>query len=93
MDFSQKFGKNKNIVYREEDDGAFLFNPDTGNLKYMNRTGREIFLLLNEQKNLNQVIKNILGLFSDIDRRQIEEDLKNFVMELEENDFLFPLNR
>ena len=93
MDFSQKFGKNKNIVYREEDDGAFLFNPDTGNLKYMNRTGREIFLLLNEQKNLNQVIKNILGLFSDIDRRQIEEDLKNFVMELEQNDFLFPLNR
>ena len=30
MDLTQKFQRNKNIVYREEDDGAFLFNPETG---------------------------------------------------------------
>ena len=93
MDFTQKFEKNKDIVYREEDDGAFLFNPDTGNLKYMNRSGRETFLLLSDQHDLNQVITYMLGLFPDVNSRRIEKDLETFLKELEENGFLFPLDR
>jgi hypothetical protein len=93
MDLKQKFQRNKNIVYREEDDGAFLFNPDTGNLKYMNQSGKEIFLMLNEQQDINQVINHALGLFTDVERHRIENDLEVFLKELEENDFLSPLNR
>jgi hypothetical protein len=93
MDLTQKFERNKNIVYREEDDGAFLFNPETGNLKYMNRSGREAFLLLIDQQNLNQVVNYMLGLFPDVNHRRIEKDLESFLKELEENGFLFPLNR
>jgi peptidyl-tRNA hydrolase len=93
MDLTQKFERNKNIVYREEDDGAFLFNPETGNLKYMNRSGRETFLLLSDQQDLNQVVNYMLGLFPDENHRRIEKDLESFLKELEENGFLFPLNR
>ncbi len=93
MDFTQKFERNKKIVYREEDDGAFLFDPSTGNLKYMNRSGKETFLLLTEQQDLGQVINHMSGLFPDVKRRRIEEDLETFLQELEENDFLSPLNR
>jgi hypothetical protein len=93
MDFTQKFKRNKNIVYREEDEGAFLFNPETGNLKYMNRSGRETFLLLSDQQDLNQVVNYMLGLFPDVNHLRIEKDLESFLKELEENGFLFPLNR
>jgi hypothetical protein len=93
MDLMQKFERNKNIVYREEDDGAFLFNPETGNLKYMNRSGRETFLLLTEKQDLSQVINHMLGLFPDVNSRRIEKDLESFLKELEENGFLSPLDR
>ena len=93
MDLTQKFQRNKNIVYREEHEGAFLFNPDTGNLKYMNQSGKEIFLMLSDQQDINQVINHALGLFIDLERHQIENDLEVFLKELEENDFLSPLNR
>ena len=93
MDLTRKFEKNINIVYREEDDGAFLFNPDTGNLKYMNRSGRETFLLLSDQQDLNQVINYMIELFPDVNRRRIEKDMKSFIKELEENGFLFTLDR
>lgn len=92
MDLKQKFQINKNIVYREEDDGAFLFNPDTGNLKYMNQTGKEAYLLLSEQKDVKQVINEMLGHFADAERPQIENDLETFLKELQENEFLFPMN-
>jgi hypothetical protein len=93
MDLTQKFERNKNIVYREEDDGAFLFNPETGNLKYMNRSGRETFLLLSDQQDLSQVVDYMLGLFPDVKHRRIKKDMETFLKELEENGFLFPLNR
>ena len=76
MDLSQKFEKNENIVYREEDDGAFLFDPDTGNLKYLNRPGRETFLLLSDQRAINQVIDHMLGLYPDVARHRIQNDIE-----------------
>jgi coenzyme PQQ synthesis protein D (PqqD) len=93
MNLKQKFKKNKDIVYKEEEDGAFLFDPATGNLKYMNRSGKETFLSLNDQQDLNQVINHMLGLFPDVNRSRIEKDLEPFIKELEENGFLFPLDR
>ncbi|MCD4717307.1 MAG: PqqD family protein [Desulfobacterales bacterium] len=93
MDLTQKFKKNKDIVYKEEGDGAFLFDPATGNLKYMNRSGKETFLSLNDQQDLNQAVNYMLGQFPDENRRRIEKDLEPFIKELEENGFLFPLHR
>lgn len=93
MDKTQRFQRDEKIVYREEDDGAFLFDPDTGNLKYMNRSGKETYLMLNDQTEVDQVIDRLLGLFPDTGRREIEKDVKIFIKELEENGFISPLNR
>jgi len=93
MDLKQKYQKNKDIVYKEEEDGAFLFDPATGNLKYMNRSGRETFLMLGNRQDVNQVIDGLLGLFPDVDRHRIANDLEAFLFELEENGFISGLNR
>ena len=93
MDPAQIYQKNEQLVYREEEDGAFLFNPDTGNLKYMNRTGREIYLSLDDQCDKNGLTNHLLELFPGVERRQIVKDVENFLKELEENGFISPLNK
>ena len=92
MDLTQIYQKDEQLVYREEEDGAFLFNPDTGNLKYMNLTGREIYLSLGDQCDVNRLINHLLELFPEVERRRIEKDAEDFLKELEENGFISPLN-
>ncbi len=92
MDLTQIYQKNEQLVYREEEDGAFLFNPDTGNLKYMNRTGRDIYLSLGNQCDINGLTNHLLELFPEVERQRIEKDIEDFLKELEENGFISPLN-
>ena len=88
MDLDQRFTINEEIVYREEDDGAFLFDPDSVNLKYMNFTAREIFLMLKEKGDLGQAIAHLHGQHPDVDREQVQKDMETFLGQLEENAFI-----
>jgi hypothetical protein len=92
MNFKQIYQKNEQLVYREEEDGAFLFNPDTGNLRYLNRTGREIYLSLGDQCDVNGLINHLLELFPGVERQRIEKDVEGFLKELKENGFISALN-
>jgi hypothetical protein len=89
MDLTKKFVKNPSIVYREEDDGAFLFDPETGNLKYMNHSAKEAFLMLNGQKDVSRLIQYLLTLYPDVDFKQIQKDIGSFIEQLEVNGFIF----
>ena len=84
----KKYQRNENIVYKEEEDGAFLFDPDTGNLKYMNQTGRAAYLMLNGQSDVQGIIQHLFDQFPEVEPRQIEEDLEVFLTELKENGFI-----
>jgi len=92
MDLSQLFSRNNSIIFREEGDGAFLFDPETGNLKYMNSSAKETFLMLNGQKDVSQVIHHLLGLYPDIEPKQIQMDVEDFLKQLEENGFISSLD-
>ena len=88
MNSSHRFKKNDSITYREEDDGAFLFDPETGNLKYMNRSAKEIFLILNGQSNVGQVIDKTLVQYTNTDAQQIKQDVESFLQDLLTNRFV-----
>ena len=88
MDFKDTYQKDQGMVYREEEDGAFLFDPETGNLKYMNRTGKEAFLMLNGRADVDQVVDGLLTVFQDTERGLIEKDVEAFLEELEKNGFI-----
>ncbi len=92
MDSSRIFKQNERMVYREEEDGAFLFDPETGDLRYMNRTGREAYALLNGEKDFDRVVRNMLDLYPDADPSQLQSDVENFLGDLEKNHFILPLN-
>ena len=88
MDLTKKFVKNTSIVYREEEDGAFLFDPETGNLKYMNHSAKEAFLMLNGQKDVSRLIQSLVDLYPDADIKQIRNDMGTFLEQLEVNGFI-----
>jgi hypothetical protein len=92
MDLTKKFVKNPSIVYREEEDGAFLFDPETGNLKYMNHSAKEAFLMLNGQKDVSRLIQYLLGLYTDVDVKKIQNDVEIFLKQLKENKFISSLD-
>ena len=88
MEFEKRYRRNEEIVFREEDDGAFLFDPDSGDLKYMNQSGKETFLLLGEDQGLNGVIRRMIELYPDVEPQKIEADVRDFMKDLEENRFI-----
>jgi hypothetical protein len=92
MDLRKRYKQNKDIVYREEDDGAFLFDPETGALRYMNRSGRETFLMLKGDKDIKQVVDNMLELYPEVEPPRIQGDVEDFLEDLEEIHFILPLN-
>ena len=91
MDLLIRFKPNEHIVYREEEDGAFLFDPKTGNLKYMNRSAKEIYLMLNGHTDTDKVIQNLDDLYPDAGMKQIREDVEILMQQLEENGFIFSI--
>jgi len=88
MDLEKKFRQNRDIVFREEDDGAFLFDPDSGDLRYLNQSGKETFLMLGEDQDVNTVIRQMIELYPDVEPQKIEADVKDFIKDLEENRFI-----
>jgi hypothetical protein len=92
MELTKRYKQNEEIVYREEADGAFLFDPDTGNLRYMNRSGREAFLMLKGDKDTKQVIDSMLELYPEVEPPRIQSDVEDFLEDLEESHFILPLN-
>jgi hypothetical protein len=88
MQSTQRFVINNGIIFREDDDGAFLFDPNSGNLKYMNRLAREAFLMMKGGTELDQLINNILELYPDIGLDRIRKDIESFILELRSDHFI-----
>lgn len=88
MESEKRYKQNEKIVFREEDDGAFLFDPDSGDLRYLNQSGKEAFLLLCEEQGVSSVIHRLIELYPDVEPQEIETDVRDFVKDLEENRFI-----
>lgn len=88
MDFSLKYRPMESIVFREEEEGAFLFDPESGNLKYMNRSGREAYLMLNGGNDLERVVQNLSDLYPDAESLQLKQDVEAFIIDLEKEKFI-----
>jgi hypothetical protein len=88
MESEKRYRRNEKIVFREEDDGAFLFDPDSGDLRYLNQSGKEAFLLLSEDRGVSTVIHRMIELYPDVEPKKIEADVRDFIKDLEENRFI-----
>ena len=87
-----RYMKNEQIVFREEGEGAFLFDPVNGNLKYLNRSAKEIYLLIDGSKEPANLIGGVTSIYPDSDRDEIENDLDAFLNDLADNRFILVID-
>ena len=70
------------IVFREEDDGAFLFDPIKDNLRCINETGAVVFRELDGKNSIDDIVKKLKSIHPEIDEEKIREDVTTFVKDL-----------
>lgn len=73
---------NPDIVFRQEQEGAFLFDPNTGELKCLNPIGGVIWTLCDGSRSMEQIKSTICREYPQIPHRTILEDLQTFIGEL-----------
>jgi hypothetical protein len=74
--------KNPEIVFREEDSGAFLFNPENGELKCLNPMGIMIWDLCDGVNAIENIESKIVEQYPQISHKEIQNDLLSFLKEL-----------
>jgi len=78
----------EDIVLREEDDGAFLFNPNTGRICYLNKLGTTIWRLCDKSKTPEKMINKICSDYPEVSQEQISQDCLQFLTDLEKMEFI-----
>ena len=73
---------NPGVVFREEEGGGILFNPDTGEVKLLNETGALIFKLCDGRHKEEDIVKKVLEVFNCSSREKVERDVKDFIREM-----------
>ena len=84
-----RFIQNENISLREEDeDGALLFEPDTGKIVVLNLTGVELWKRLKEPNDIKSLKSYIIENFSETDNHDVEKEINEFITQLKELEFI-----
>jgi len=81
------YKQNKDVIFRQEEDEAILFNPDNSDIVVINSTGCFIWGLCNSKNSSEDIVNNMLKEF-DTTKEKAEEDLIKFLSDLENRKFV-----
>lgn len=81
------YRRKKDIIFREEEDEAILFNPDTSGIVVINSTGCFIWPLLDGKRGTKDILEKIVKEF-DVGLKAAKTDLDKFVTDLEKQGFI-----
>lgn len=81
------YRQNKEVIFRQEEDEAILFNPDNSDIIVINPTGCFIWGLCNGNNSQKDIIDSMLEEF-DTTAERAQEDLSKFLSELEKRKFV-----
>lgn len=71
------------VVFREEDEGAFLFDPDNGRLCYLNAIGIDIWKMCQRCLAEDDIVEALVESYSGAPPQQIASDCAAFLDELD----------
>ena len=86
----KSFTANPDIVLRTEEDGAFLFDPDTGRICYVNEVGITIWRLCKEPVTFADITGRIESDYTVIPSGGVAADCRDFLDQLAKLGFLTP---
>ena len=88
LDSDKKIWGRQEVVLREEEDGAFLFDPDSGRLCYMNDVAITIWKLCAQPIKKQEVVLKICDEYPEIPENQISNDCSVFLKDLDRLGFI-----
>ena len=74
LNSTDRLVQNHKSIFRKEEDGAFLFDSDTENMKYINAMGINIYELCHGSINVGDIAALVMENYKDISREPIEKD-------------------
>jgi len=79
-DTEESFTLHPDLVFREEDDGGFLFNPRTNGLHCLNKVGAFICTLCDGRHDLNTIYQRLLETFEvNTEPQEMRKDVETFL--------------
>jgi methyltransferase-like protein len=75
---------NPNLVFIEDNEGSMLFDPVTGEMRALNRTGAFIYRRLDGKHRKNEILDLLLEEYAETDRDRMADDLESFLQEMQE---------
>ena len=79
---------NPEVVFREEEEGAFILDPETGELKILNETGAFIFKLCDGKHTEDDIVEMVAREFEVDNREKVRGDVRDFLEELKEKNLV-----
>jgi hypothetical protein len=73
----------QDVVLREEEEGAFLFDPNTGRICYMNDLGVTLWRLCATSSTPEALIERLCSDYPEVPQEQIAKDCMKFLDDLE----------
>ncbi len=73
---------NPGVVFREEEDGGIVLDPETGSVKYLNGTGAFIFKLCDGTHTLEDIVEKVLQEFDVQREEEVAGHVRAFLGEL-----------
>ncbi len=83
-----KFIQNTKIIFHKEENGAYLYDPDSGNLKYINRVGTSLYELCDGFHPVDGMILRIASEYQDVSMDRVKKDVDQFLEGLLQMDFV-----
>lgn len=79
----QAFVLDAGIVFREEEEGAFLYNPETDALRCVNKVGAAICRQCNGAKDIDAICRELKDEFDiALDDDRLRDQVAGFVQEM-----------
>ena len=78
----------RDIVFREEDDGAFLFDPIRDELRCINEPGVIIYKAINGKNTVEDIVNRLAAVYPEVKKRQIRKDVGIFIQDLQTRGYL-----
>jgi hypothetical protein len=82
MQQGPRFIHHAQIIFRREKNGAYLFDPDSGNLKYLNSVGALLYELCDGLHPVQEMIAKIASEYQGVPTEQVENDVNRFLADL-----------
>jgi hypothetical protein len=83
MNAPKRYTANPMVSCGDEEDGAFLFNPDTDDTAIVNLSGRALWALLADSpRTVDEMAAHLVAAYRDVSTEQAAEDAAQFVQAL-----------